>query len=103
MRAGGLRELKKTQTRQLIADTAASLFRDQGYDEVTVDEIVGMILAQVGRTDLEPIVQDNAPNEIQAQYLDPSKAHRVLGWNPSRPSLIDQLRAGMAAFITVPK
>jgi hypothetical protein len=25
-----------------------------------------MILAQVGRSDLQPIVQDNAPNEISA-------------------------------------
>ncbi|MDP9844818.1 TetR/AcrR family transcriptional regulator [Streptosporangium lutulentum] len=47
MREGGLRELKKTQTRRLIADTAASLFRDRGYDEVTVDEIAAV--AQVSK------------------------------------------------------
>ncbi|GIH51559.1 hypothetical protein Mro03_67380 [Microbispora rosea subsp. rosea] len=47
MRAGGLRELKKNQTRQLIADTANALFRARGFDEVTVDEIAAA--AQVSK------------------------------------------------------
>ncbi|GII42431.1 TetR/AcrR family transcriptional regulator [Planotetraspora phitsanulokensis] len=47
MRPGGLREMKKSQTRQLIADTAASLFRARGFDDVTVDEIAAV--AQVSK------------------------------------------------------
>lgn len=47
MREGGLRELKKNQTRRLIADTARTLFRARGFDEVTVDEIAAA--AQVSK------------------------------------------------------
>jgi AcrR family transcriptional regulator len=35
----GLRELKKSRTRRLIADTAARLFAEQGYEHVAVTDV----------------------------------------------------------------
>jgi AcrR family transcriptional regulator len=39
MAATGLRDLKKARTRRLIADTAARLFAERGYERVTVTDV----------------------------------------------------------------
>ena len=39
MPATGLRELKKARTRRLIADTAARLFAERGYENVAVSDV----------------------------------------------------------------
>jgi AcrR family transcriptional regulator len=39
MADAGLRELKKSRTRRLIADTAARLFAEQGYERVAVTDV----------------------------------------------------------------
>jgi CDP-glucose 4,6-dehydratase len=49
---------------------------------VPVVEITRRVLAAVGREDLEPVVLGTAKAEIMHQYLDSSKARRVLGWAP---------------------
>jgi nucleoside-diphosphate-sugar epimerase len=36
----------------------------------------------MGRPDLEPVVLNEASNEIVNQYLDCSKAQKALGWKP---------------------
>lgn len=49
---------------------------------LTVLDIVNMTLRIMDRTDLEPVIQNNASSEIREQYLDPTKAREQLGWSP---------------------
>lgn len=49
---------------------------------VTVIAIVECIGRLLGRSDLEPVILNQAKDEIRDQYLDASKAQRVLGWSP---------------------
>lgn len=54
-----------------------------GYGEpLSVLELVDEILGVMERQDLEPIILNEASNEIVNQYLDCSKAKRMLGWEP---------------------
>lgn len=59
---------------------------------LSVLEITRAVLAAAGRPDLQPIIQGTARAEIRDQYLDSSKAARVLGWKPAR-----SLEAGLEA------
>lgn len=61
----------------------------------TVLQLVQEILAVCGREDLEPDIRAEATNEIDKQYLDPSKAMRELGWQPRY-----SLREGLEATVT---
>jgi CDP-glucose 4,6-dehydratase len=49
---------------------------------LTVLELVDQILKLCGRDDLEPDVRAEATGEISHQYLDCTRARRVLGWEP---------------------
>jgi CDP-glucose 4,6-dehydratase len=49
---------------------------------VTVLEMTTHIRRLLGRDDLEPIIRNGARCEIKDQYLDSTKARRVLDWQP---------------------
>ena len=53
--------------------------------QMTVLEIVQELLIALGRPELKPVIQDIAKAEIRDQYLDASKAKRILGWSTSTP------------------
>lgn len=54
-----------------------------GYGEpLTVLELVHEILEVMGKSYLEPRILNEASNEILYQYLDCSKAQRMLNWKP---------------------
>jgi CDP-glucose 4,6-dehydratase len=59
-------------------------------EPIAVRQLVDSIAEAVGRTDLEPTVLADAPNEIHAQWLDSSKARSRLDWTP-RVALADGL------------
>jgi CDP-glucose 4,6-dehydratase len=54
-----------------------------GLDQpVDAKKMVRMITDLAGRPDLEPIILNQAQNEIPDQYLSAQKAHKILGWKP---------------------
>lgn len=59
---------------------AGEAFNISPEKPLTVLEITRALLRLLGREDLEPVILDQARAEIRDQYLDSSKAARVLGW-----------------------
>ena len=51
-------------------------------ERLTVLEIVQMALRIMGRSDLDPVIQNIVTTEVREQYLDASKARERLGWKP---------------------
>lgn len=64
-------------------DVTGGAFNFGNETPMTVLEMVDAILEAVGREDLEPAVMNEASREILRQYLDCSKARRVLDWSPA--------------------
>ena len=59
--------------------------------QITVLELTNKILKIMGRTDLKPIILNQAEHEIKHQYLSAGKAREMLGWKP-RYDLDDALK-----------
>ncbi|MEJ2372163.1 MAG: GDP-mannose 4,6-dehydratase, partial [Gemmatimonadales bacterium] len=51
-------------------------------EPLSVIEIVDLILEHADRSDLRPVILNEATSEIREQYLDCTKAKSVLGWKP---------------------
>ena len=66
---------------------------------LTVLDIVNMTLKIMGRTDLEPVIQNIASSEIREQYLDAMKARQRLGWAP-KYGMEEALRETIAWYKT---
>lgn len=59
---------------------AGEAFNFSNETQITVLELVGLVLKLMGREDLEPDIRAETQHEIQHQYLDAAKARRLLGW-----------------------
>ena len=66
-------------------------FNFSNESQVSVLEIVNMILNLMNREDLTPIILNEADNEIKHQYLSAKKARTEIGWE-SEYELIDGLK-----------
>jgi CDP-glucose 4,6-dehydratase len=49
---------------------------------VSVTACVAQLLSLMNRTDLEPMILNQASNEIPRQYLDCSRARTLMDWRP---------------------
>lgn len=63
-------------------DIMGEAFNFSNEIQVTSYELTKMILKLMGRYDLEPVVLNQAINEIKHQYLSANKARNILEWQP---------------------
>jgi CDP-glucose 4,6-dehydratase len=62
-------------------DLAGEAFNFSNEIQITVADLVNRILESMG-SDLEPVVLNEASNEIRHQYLSAAKARKFLNWSP---------------------
>jgi len=63
-------------------DIHGEAFNFSNEQPVNVKDLVGKILNLMDKKDLEPIILNEASNEIKYQYLASEKAKSMLGWFP---------------------
>ena len=71
-------------------DVRGQAFNFSPEQPYSVLEIVNTVLNVMNKTHLEPIITNTAIAEIKDQYLDSSKAQRLLGWKAAH-----SLKAGL--------
>lgn len=72
----------------LASKTGKDQLRGEGFNfglqsRVTVLDMTQAILRLMGRSDLQPLIANDARGEIKDQSLDAAKSKRILGWAPS--------------------
>jgi CDP-glucose 4,6-dehydratase len=65
--------------------------------QITVLELTTKILKLMGKTDIKPVVLNQASNEIKHQYLSAKKAREMLGWE-SKYGIDDALKETIAWY-----
>jgi CDP-glucose 4,6-dehydratase len=50
--------------------------------QITVEEFINKILEIMNNSNVEPVIQNQANNEIKHQYLSAKKARKMLNWSP---------------------
>jgi CDP-glucose 4,6-dehydratase len=83
-----------TAEKLLAGDARGEAFNFSNEIQVSVRELVELIGRVAGVSGLEPVILNDAPNEIRHQYLSAEKARRRLGWAPAFT-----LEAGMAETV----
>lgn len=69
---------------EMMSDSAihGEAFNISNEEPITVLNLVQKILHLMQREDMEPLIEGNAPLEIQAQFLCSRKIQQRLGWRP---------------------
>ena len=83
--------------KMLELDLHGEAFNFGTSEPKSVLEMVTLVLAAAGRPELEPVVQNQASNEIERQFLDCTKARAKLGWTP-RFTMADALQRTVAWY-----
>ena len=79
-------------------DVHAALSGGDARAQLRRDELpLALVLQAAGRPELEPVVLNQASNEIERQFLDCTKARAKLGWTP-RYSMQEALKRTVAWY-----
>jgi CDP-glucose 4,6-dehydratase len=70
------------QVAERLPEFPGEAFNFSHETPLSVGELVRKILALMGQSPLQPVILNQATHEIPRQYLDCSKARRMLGWKP---------------------
>lgn len=71
-----------TAEKLLAGECGGEAYNFSNEIQVNVRQLVDVICRVAGITNLEPVILNDAPNEIPHQYLSAAKARRELGWKP---------------------